>query len=93
MLNIKKKFGRLFSLKNHLIKYILLWNQFYYDMTSKIPSHIFFCLVSKNFSNYGKRHLKLIINWHVSWDTLYIVLDSHNSVLARLIWGSMQLIY
>ena len=22
--------------------------------------------------NYGRRHFKLLTNWHVSWDTLYI---------------------
>ena len=28
-------------------------------------------LVSNNLSNYGRRHLELFTNCHVSWDTLY----------------------
>ena len=34
---------------------------------------ILFSSVSKNLTNYGRRHLKLFTNCHVSWDTLYII--------------------
>ena len=33
---------------------------------------LLFSFVSKNLTNYGRRHLKLFTNCHVSWDTLYI---------------------
>ena len=29
-------------------------------------------MVLKNLTNYGRRHLKLFTNCHVSWDTLYV---------------------
>ena len=31
-----------------------------------------FSFVSQNLTNYGRRHLKLFTNCHVSWDTLYV---------------------
>ena len=32
-----------------------------------------FSLISNNLTNYGRRHFKLFTNWHVSWDTLYML--------------------
>jgi len=53
-----KDFLQFTSLKNLLLKYILLWNQFYYIMTA-VKYFLFFSLVSKNLTNYGR--LKLLI--------------------------------
>ena len=33
---------------------------------------LLFSFVSKNLTNYGRRHLKLFTNCHVSWKTLYV---------------------
>ena len=61
-------FCSLFSFKNLLLKYILLWNQFYYNMAD-IEMFIFFSWGSNNLTNYGRRHFKVFTNCHVSWDT------------------------
>ena len=61
-------FCSLFSFKNLLLKYILLWNQFYYNMAD-IENFIFFSWGSNNLTNYGRRHFKVFTNCHVSWDT------------------------
>jgi len=65
-----KDFSQFISLKNVLLEYILLWNQFFYNMTALG----YFChsLVSNDFTNYGTRHFKLFTNCHVSWYTLYV---------------------
>ena len=59
-----------FSLKNLLLKYILLWIQFYYDMAG-IQIFYIILLGSNNLTHYGRRHFKLFTNCHISWDTLY----------------------
>ena len=49
--------------KNLLLKFVLLWNQFYYNMTAMWYIFLFFL------TNYGRR---LFTNCHGSWDTLYL---------------------
>ena len=41
----------------------LLWNQFFYNMTPIL--FLFLSLVSKNLSNYGRRHCKIFTHCHV----------------------------
>ena len=63
-------FAVYFAKKNLLLNYILLWNQLYHNTTKRC--FLLFSLVLKNLINYGRRHLKLFTNCHVSWDTLYV---------------------
>ena len=76
---ILQTFCSLFSFKNLLLKYILLWNQFYYNMAD-INICISFSRGSNNLTNYGRRHFKLFTNCHVSWDTLYLILTVYSTV-------------
>ena len=64
-----KDFLQFSSLEKSCI-YILICDRFYYNKTA-IQCLLLFSLVSNNFKNYGRRHLKIFTNCHVSWDTLY----------------------
>ena len=62
-----------YFVKKNWIKYILLWNQFYYNMTSKIQSHIFFFLFGiKEFRKFWKKIFKIFTYCKISWGTLYL---------------------
>ena len=41
-------------------------------------------LVSNNLSNYGRRHLELFTNCHVSWDTLYQIPTCYRVVSFKM---------
>ena len=64
-----KDFLQFIFFLNLFLKYILLWNPFYYNMTA-MKYFLLFSLVSNNLTDYGRRHFKLFTNCHVSWDTL-----------------------
>ena len=64
--------------KNRDYLFIDTHTQIYFTLKSisyKMTAMLYFLLfsfVSKNLTNYRRRHLKLFTNCHVSWDTLYI---------------------
>ena len=68
-------FCRLFRLKNLLLKYTFVWNQF----TKILLPYIFLIIIfgSNNLKNYGRRHFKLFINCHVT-SSFKKLLNSHN---------------
>ena len=43
--------------------------------------YLLFSLVLNNLTNYGRRHLKLCTNCHVSWDTLYLSFSGQRDVM------------
>ena len=53
-------FLQFITLKKTLLKYILLRNQFYYNITD-IKYFLLFSLVTNNLTYYGRRHFKLCI--------------------------------
>ena len=59
-----------------------------------LPSDVFllFSFVLKNLTNYGRRHLKLFTNCHVSWDTLYLKLHRFKAS-SPLVFGLYWLTY
>ena len=71
VLDIKDFLAVNLVLKKTSLKYILLGNQFYYNMDA-IKHLLLFSLVINNLTYYGRRHLKLFVNCYVSWDTLYV---------------------
>ena len=48
---------------------------------------LLFSFVSKNLTNYGRRHLKLFTNCHVSWDTLYHIVSREVFYNFNVIFG------
>ena len=50
---------------------ILIKKKIFYKMTAMLY-FLLFSFVSKNLTNYERRHLKLFTNYHVSWDTLHL---------------------
>ena len=69
VLDIKDFLAVNLVLKKTSLKYILLGNQFYYNMDA-INNILLLSLVTNNLKYHGRRHLKLFANGHVSWDTL-----------------------
>jgi len=70
VLDVIKTFCSLFSFINNLLKYILFWNPFYYNMTT-MKYFLLISLLSNNLTNCGRRHFKLFTNYNVSWDTSF----------------------
>ena len=67
---ILKTFFQFISLTNSCTQIYFPLKLIFYKMTAMLYFFLF-SFVSKNLTNYGRRHLKLF-NCHVSWDTLYI---------------------
>ena len=61
-------------LKVYFVNKLFYSNIFYFEINFlKMTAMLYFLLfsfVSMNLTNYGRRHLKLFTNCHVSWDTL-----------------------
>ena len=66
-----KDFFQVISLTNSFTQIYFTLKSIFYKMTVMLY-FLLFSFVSKNLTNYGRRHLKLFTNCHVSWDTLYI---------------------
>ena len=66
-----KDFFQFISLTNSFTQIYFTLKSIFYKMTAMLY-FLLFSLVWKNLTNYGRRHLKLFTNCHVSWDTLYI---------------------
>ena len=66
-----KDFFQFISLTNPFTQIYFTLKSIFYKMTTMLYFSLF-SFVLKNLTNYGRRHLKLFTNWHVSWDTLYI---------------------
>ena len=65
-LDIKDLF-QFISLTNSFTKLYFTLKSIFYKMTSMLY-YLLFSFVSKNVTYYGRRHLKLFTNCHVSWD-------------------------
>ena len=57
------------SLTNSFTQIYFTLKSIFYKMTVMLY-FLLFSFVFKNLTNYGRRHLKLFTNCHVSWDTL-----------------------
>ena len=66
-----KDFFQFISLTNSFTQIYFTLKSIFYKMTAMLY-FLLFSFVSKNLTNYGRRHLKLFTNCHVSWDTLYV---------------------
>ena len=62
-------FLKFISLMNSFSQIYFTLNSISYNMTDMLY-FLLFSFVSQNLTNYGRRHLKLCTNCHVSWDTL-----------------------
>ena len=71
ILNIKD-FFQFISLTNSYTQICFTLKSIFYKITAMLY-FLLFPFVSKNLTNYGRRHLKLFTNCHVLWDTLYII--------------------
>ena len=67
-----KDFFQFISLTNSFTQIYITLKSIFYKMTAMFYL-LLFSFVSKNLTNYGRRHLKLFTNCHVSWDTMYII--------------------
>ena len=74
------------SLTNSFTQIYFTLKSIFYKMTAMLY-FLLFSFVSQNLTNYGRRHLKLFTNCHVSWDTLYIYVHFGNHL-----WFSMLLV-
>ena len=63
-------FFQFISLTNSFTQISFTLKSIFYKMTAMLY-FLLFSFVSKNLTNYGRRHLNLFTNCHVSWDTLY----------------------
>ena len=86
------RFRNLFLLTNLLFKYNLINFTIIMTPTQYILST---SLSSNKLSNYGIWHLKLIINCHVSWDTLYLTkINRHifrnKSLTSHPVWATLN---
>ena len=79
---ILKTLFQFISLTNFFSQIYFTLKSIFYKMTA-ILYFLFFSFVSKNLTNYERRHLKLFTNCHVSWDTLYVLM--HLKHLKRVL--------
>ena len=80
-----KDFFQFISLTNSFTQIYFTLKSISYKMTAMLY-FLLFPFVSKNLTNYGRRHSKPFTNCHVSWDTLYLLLfiNYHLGLLAKL---------
>ena len=70
-----KDFFQFISLTNSFTQIYFTLKSICYKMTAMLY-FLLFSFVSKNLTNYGRRHLKLFTNCHVSWGTLYLCITA-----------------
>ena len=80
-------FFQFISLTNAFTQIYLTLKSIFYKMTTMLY-FLLFSSVSKNLTNYGRRHLKLFTNCHVSWDTLYIIFTDRREPINMRIMTS-----
>ena len=67
-------FLQFISLKKSFSQIYFILKQFYFKYNCQIILFIIVFHIMINLKHYGRRHFKLFINCHVSWDTLYIII-------------------
>ena len=89
--------GELFWMSSSLLPHTLLDSKDFFKfklfllkkcltyMNFNVKSILLVSSVSNILSNYGRRHFKLFTNCHVSWDTLYLILNFLARFLAAFL--------